>query len=415
MKHKTELIAKAQEYVFALFKEKLSPKFLYHNYKHTLEVVNTCQEIAEWYKLEKDEMEVLLLAAWFHDTGYAEAYTGHEEKSIEVARKFLLQEGFSPEKTEAVCKLVLSTNVHKKPEGISEEIMHDADYVTLGKKSFFEKAELLRIEWEVFLDKRYSDVEWANIQLDFLLENNFVTEYALKEYGNQRGKNVEVQRRKLEKLRASATKETDKGFKLSRGVETMYRSTYRNHINLSSMADSKANMMISINTIIMSVIISLFGSGVTFIGKGNFDHMRFAVPMCMLLITSLTSVVFAVLSVRPNITSRKADPEAVKEKKSSLLFFGNFIEMPVETFVEEMNTLKEDQQEVYNNMTIDIYHLGKVLKQKYKLLRFSYMIFMGGLIISVIAFLVVFMISYNTPAPTTESISWGDIKLHALK
>lgn len=395
MKHRSELISKAHEFVFSLFKEKLSPKFLYHNYKHTLEVVNTCQEIGEWYDIDKEQMEMLVLAAWFHDTGYALTYEGHEEKSIGIAREFFASHQYPQEKADQVCRLVLSTSIHKKPEGILEEIMHDADYISIGKKTFFEKAELLRIEWEVFLQKYYDDAEWAKIQMDFLLNNNFVTEYALKEYGAQRGKNIEAQRRKQDKLRTNEGKKAEKTSKPGRGVETMYRSTYRNHINLSSMADSKANMMISINTIIMSVIISLFGSGVTFIGKGYFDHMRFAVPMCMLLVTSLTSVVFAVLSVKPNITSKRPDPKTIEEKRSSLLFFGNFIEMPVDSFVDQMNVLKGNDEEVYNNMSIDIYHLGKVLKQKYRLLRFSYMIFMGGLILSVTAFLIVFMISYQ--------------------
>jgi len=57
-----------------------------------------------------------------------------------------------------------------------------------------------------------------------------------------------------------------------RGVETMYRSAYRNHINLSSIADNKANMMISINTIIMSLIIAVIGSVFTFTGSELIKH-----------------------------------------------------------------------------------------------------------------------------------------------
>jgi predicted metal-dependent HD superfamily phosphohydrolase len=395
MKHKSELTGKAQEYVFSLFKEKLSPKFLYHNYKHTLEVVSTCHEIGEWYDLDKEQMEVLLLAAWFHDTGYAIAYNDHEEKSVGIAREFLISHQYPEEKANQVCRLVLSTSIHKKPDGILEEIMHDADYIHIGKKSFFEKAELLRIEWEVFLQRFYSDADWAKLQMDFLLENNFVTEYGLKEYGAQRGKNIESQRRKLEKLRTGEEKESVKTSRPGRGVETMYRSTYRNHINLSSIADSKANMMISINTIIMSVIISLFGSGFTFIAKGSFESMRFAMPMCILLLTSLTSVIFSVLSAKPTVTRKKPVEVKTEEKKSSVLFFGNFTEMPLDNFIEEMNTLKDNQHDLYENMSVDIYHLGKVLKQKYKLLRISYLVFMGGLILAVAVFLVVFTFSYQ--------------------
>jgi predicted metal-dependent HD superfamily phosphohydrolase len=403
MKHKSELLEKAQEYVFSLFKEKLSPKFLYHNYKHTLEVVNTCQETGEWYKLDKEQMELLLLAAWFHDTGYAITYEGHEEKSIEIAREFLNGHGCTTEKTDAVCELISSTSISRRPAGLLQEIMHDSDYISMGKKTFFERAELLRIEWEAFLNRYYNDREWAELQLEFLLGNNFYTEYALKEYGNQRGKNIEGERKKLERLRSSEDKKAGKAEKESkpgRGVETMYRATYRNHIELSAIADNKANMMISINTIIMSVIISLFGSGVTFVGKGYYEHLRFALPMCMLLLTSLSSVIFAVLSAKPTVTSKKdnTNMEPVPQRKTSLLFFGNFTALPLDDFVDKMNDLKERSAELYDNMSIDIYYLGKVLTQKYRLLRFSYLVFMIGLILSVLAFLVVFVLSYQKKA-----------------
>lgn len=398
MKHKSDLLAKAQEFVFTLFKEKLSPKFLYHNYKHTLEVVGACQDIAGWYKLEKEQLEIILLAAWFHDTGYAVAYDGHEDKSIEIARDFLTAQGCESGKIDAVCNLILSTSVSRKPASVIEEIIHDADYITMGKKSFFERAELLRIEWEVFLKRFYTDSEWAKLQLEFLLNNTFYTEFALKEWGAQRGKNIEAQRRFLDKLKSTEVKRserTGKEGKPGRGVETMYRATYRNHIELSAIADSKANMMISINTIIMSVIISVFGSGVTFIGGGNFDSMRFALPMCTLLLTSLSSVIFAVLSAKPNVTQRKKEGEPVPDKKSSLLFFGNFSEMQLDNFVQEMNTLKGNEGDLYNSMSIDIYYLGKVLRQKYRLLRISYLVFMAGLILSVLVFMVVFFGSYK--------------------
>ena len=113
--------------------------------------------------------------------------------------------------------------------------------------------------------------------------------------------------------------------KLGRGIETMYRATYRNHINLSSIADAKANMMISINAIIMSVIITIVGSGFTFSGLEFYQYIRFTVPMTILLISSLISVVFAVLSARPNVTKKNVSEQKIREKKSSILFFGNFV------------------------------------------------------------------------------------------
>ncbi len=180
-----------------------------------------------------------------------------------------------------------------------------------------------------------------------------------------------------------------------RGVETMYRSAYRNHINLSSIADNKANMMISINTIIMALIIAVIGSGFTFTGSDLFKHLRFTIPIGILLICCLVSAIFAILSAKPKVTNRPLDMEAVKNRKSSLLFFGNFANLALPDFIKGMSDLKEDNDLLYDNMSVDIYYLGKVLTRKYGLLRSSYNIFMLGLIISVVVFMVMFILSYE--------------------
>jgi hypothetical protein len=173
-------------------------------------------------------------------------------------------------------------------------------------------------------------------------------------------------------------------------VETMFRTTYRNHINLSSIADQKANMMISINAIMMSVIITVVGSGISFSGSGTYSHIRFALPICILLLSSLTAVIFAVLSANPTITNKREEDTTKKHKKSSLLFFGNFANLELDQFIVEMNALMQNKGGLYNNMTTDIYYLGKVLTRKYQLLRISYSVFMLGLILCVLSFMIVF-------------------------
>lgn len=384
MKYKTSLTGKASEFVFRLFREKLSSDYLYHNFRHTVDTVDAATELCEHYELSKDDAEEILLAGWFHDTGYTKVYSGHETESIEIARQFLIEENFPQDRMQKVLELIGSTQVGQMLTGLQQEILHDADYFALGKRSFFRKGELLRAEWEKFLGKVYSDEEWAKIQLDFLLKNDFVTDYAQKKYSNRRVENIREIKKKLQGLTAPEEKEEPR-----RGIETMYRATYRNHIELSAIADNKANMMISINTIIMSIIISVMGSGFTFIGGQ--DHMRYVTPMCILLVTSLSSVIFAVLSARPNVTKKDANADKVKDKKSSLLFFGNFTLMPLPRFIEELNILKRDKEMLYDNMSIDIYYLGLVLTRKYRLLHYSYNVFMTGLIITVVTFLAIFL------------------------
>ena len=380
---------KAAEFVADLFKRELSNKYVYHNLTHTIETAEACMDAAEFYELKDNEKLSLLLAAWFHDTGYVQTYNGHEEESKEYAREFLKTQDCSPEMIFQVEKLINTTKHGAKPENLLEEIICDADHVSVGKKRFFRKAELLRIEWEVFLDKFYTDREWAKEQQQFIISTNFYTEFFRREYGSRREKNIEKQRSTLVKAKAKKAKNKEP----KRGTETMYRATYRNHINLSQIADEKANMMISINTIIMSVIITVVGSGFTFTGQSFVESMRYTVPIAFLLLGSLFSVIFAVISARPNVTSKKVNLEKIRKKKSSVLFFGNFSNMKLQEFITNMHELMSDKDLLYDNMTVDLYYLGLVLTDKYRMLRISYNIFMGGLVFAVVAFIGIFFYS----------------------
>lgn len=400
MKNANPIIKSAEEYVFNLYKEKLPPDHVYHNYKHTFQTVKAARQIAGAYNLTSRDLELLLLAAIFHDTGYTETYQGHEEVSVRIFKDFI-KDGYPLEDIKKIEELILSTKPGTVPDGTLQEILHDADYISIGKSKFPQRAELLRIEWERLLNKTYSDLEWAEIQLNFLISTNFVTEEAIMKFDDQREANIRLQREKIEAFRIereklSLKREKSNPAKLQkegRGVETLYRSIYEYHINLSSIADNKANIMISVNTIIISLIITLFGSGYTFSGQNEFASLRFVMPMAVLLLTSLLAVVFAILSSRPNVTSK--EKYELSKKDSSILFFGNFAQLQLREFVGRINELKNKKDELYDSMSVDIYHLGSVLVKKYKLLSWSYNIFMSGLVLCGVAFIIIMIFSYN--------------------
>ncbi|TKB98750.1 Pycsar system effector family protein [Pedobacter cryophilus] len=393
---KESLIDHISVFVFDLFKEKLSTNYLYHNYIHTQQTVEAAEKIAKGYDINSTEKEDLLIAAWMHDTGYTKGYKNHEEESVKIAEGFLGKD-FPKARLELIKALILSTKVDEKHANILEEILHDADYINIGKSNFFERAELLRFEWELVYEKTYTDLEWAQVQLDFIISKNFKTTYAQAKYGDKREKNIQQQKEVVEKLKSDQfklqTKEDStklKANKEGRGIETLYRSVYDNHMNLSALADNKANIMISVNTIIISLVITLFGSSYTFTGEG-ITHVRFVFPMLFLVISSLVAVVFAILSARPNITSK--EKYELSNKTSSALFFGNFAQLSLNEFVSHVKGLKDEKESLYSSMSTDIYHLGVVLVKKYKLLTWSYNIFMTGLILCGVSFLVIVIFS----------------------
>jgi len=389
------IVKDAAEYVFNLYKDKLPGDYVYHNYNHTSETLKACKKLSKSYNLTSRDYEVLLLAALFHDAGYINTYENHEEESVKFMKDYL-KGNYAEDEISEIESLILSTKYRAVPDGSMQEILHDADYINLGSKNFNHRADLLRIEWERILHKTYTEEEWAQIQLQFLIDTNFKTEDAVIKYSKQKEQNILEQRNKIDSLTKNVIKKEEKEklkpVKDGRGIETLYRSVYDYHISLTSIADNKANMMISINTIIISIVITLFGTGFTFSSQSQFSSVRFVFPMAFLLLTSLLAVVFAILSARPNVTTK--EKYELSKKDSSILFFGNFAQLQLREFVDRIKELKEAKEELYDSMSIDIYYLGSVLIRKYNFLSWSYNIFMFGMVICAVGFMVIMLFSY---------------------
>lgn len=385
-----DIVKQASEYVFRLFKEQLSKKLVYHNYKHTFETANEARQLGELYDLSPEELQDLELAAWFHDTGYVTAYDGHEEESVRFATSWLQENNYPPERITRVTDCIMATRHGTKPETLLQEIIIDADMANIGKETFFATAELLRVEWEIFKEKFFSDQEWAQFQMEFLLSTTFYTAKAQHKYAAQLGLNIQEQRNQLHKESKKKKKEEKEQRETlaqpKRGIETMFRNTYRTHLNLSAIADNKANMMISLNAIIMSVIITYLSTKTSITGAEFAQHRSLLIPVGMLLLTTLGSVIFAIISAQPEVTSFSFNRKKINSKKVNLLFFGNFTNIPLEDFQNGMHEIMRDKKSLYTNMITDIYYLGEVLSRKYKILRISYSIFMVGLVLTVIAF-----------------------------
>jgi len=106
--------------------------------------------------------------------------------------------------------------------------------------------------------------------------------------------------------------------------------------------------------------------------------------------SSVVTIIFAILSTRPKVTSGVFTREDIENKKINLLFFGNFYKMPLEEYDWAMNEMMKDRDYLYSNMIKDLYYLGLVLQRKYNLLRIAYNFFMIGIIITVVAFVIAF-------------------------
>ncbi|MFK7807854.1 MAG: Pycsar system effector family protein [Saprospiraceae bacterium] len=378
----------AKKFLKKYFKQNFPLSYKFHNYSYIKEVVKTSKKIAQEMEASEENIEILRLAAWFYLSGKAINYDDYHEASVALAASFLEDRKYPKEKIDKVAALIRGTKSDSPMTGKLIDILRDASIAYTGSKDFKRSSTLLRVELEEQYHKIIKNKVWAQQQYDFLTGISFRTSYANDKYQYRLADNIDSQRKRIAKANtASIKKKTGKNF--GRGIDTLYRTSYRNHINLSSIADGKANMMISVNTIIISAIVTLLGASFTMNETIGFMHNRFLVPIVILLVFVLGSAIFAIISARPEVTKGSITTEDIVKRKKSILFFGNFITIPKDDFIDNLDMLKRNQSLLYDNMSIDMYYLGHVLDRKYRLIKYSYNIFMVGLIAAVLSFIIV--------------------------
>lgn len=406
-----KILSNTENLLVEFLLKNIGAEYVFHDLQHTRNVVEAVVEIGKGNNLTERELFLLQLAAWFHDTGYSKGAEGHEERSKEFAMSFLSQQGVSLEDLNVVARCIMATKLPFDPGDLLEEVICDADLSHLGKKIYWDRCG--RIRQELLLTKSIvmSEQEWVEFELNFMNNHRYFTDVAEELYNKRKLKHIKQLRKQQLRLNpkevesvedlarkdkikkkvqhevVSSLKKSEmelKEFNLGRGVETMYRTAYRTHINLSGMADNKANIMLSINAIVISVAIpQLFP---------QFEALpQLVIPSILLLTVCVTAMVFATLSTRPKITEGRFNREDIEKHKANLLFFGNFYKMKLEDYHWGMMEMIKDRDFLYSSMTKDLYFLGVVLAKKYRYLSYCYTVFMYGMIITVLAFAFAFL------------------------
>lgn len=393
----SQLIDDAFKYVTILFASELPSSCLYHNLTHTKRVLKSTKEIIDGNSLSEEDIEALQLAAILHDSGYIKGAKGHELESANIATNFLKEQGASDELIKKVTACILATKLDAIPTNDLEKIIRDADCSHFAKDYFQEASELLRLELKLQDLGDYSKKDWLAGNIDMLTnKHSYYTEYAIEHWNPRKEENlikITSEKKKLKKETEKELRELKKVLKNEdpeKAIQSVFRVTLKNHIKLSDIADTKANILLSVNAIIISIALS------NLIPKlDNPSNHYLIIPTVIFMLSTIIAIILSVIATRPNVTSGKFTKEDVENKKVNLLFFGNFHKMSLSEFEWAMTEMLADKEYMYSSMTKDLYFLGLVLQRKYKILRYTYTIFMVGIIISVIAFGISFKLAGN--------------------
>lgn len=163
-----------KNFVISLLKARLSDFYYYHNYEHTLYVIEKALEIGLHEKCTDDELELVTIAAMWHDTGYITTYKDHENESCKLARHYLPGYDVSAPDIAKICGMIMATKIPQTPKTKLEEILADADLEYLGSPNFEIKADRLFKELQR-LNPSLTTSEWNQSQISFLQKHHYFT------------------------------------------------------------------------------------------------------------------------------------------------------------------------------------------------------------------------------------------------
>lgn len=168
-----------KKFVIGLLKDNLTENYYYHNYKHTLYVIDIAAEIGKEEACTSDEMKLIETAALWHDTGYVRTYKNHEEESCNLARQYLPEYGYSSEDIDKVCSMIMATKIPQTPKNKLEEILADADLEYLGTAGFDTTAYDLFREVR-FINPELTEEKWNQVQISFLQKHHYFTRFCIE-------------------------------------------------------------------------------------------------------------------------------------------------------------------------------------------------------------------------------------------
>lgn len=413
-----EVLDQVRAHVASLFHAQKDDRLIYHDLVHTENVVKAVVKIANHYQLADQDFFIVNAAAWFHDTGYLIDFKEHEARGAENAAAFLKDKSVDPAIIEQVVNCILATKMPQHPVGLLEQIVCDADLFHLGGDSFKERNKLMRREAEACVGRELDKADWRLKTIALFEGHHYHTAYAQELLADKKARNLEELKDKSdrethkehkEELKAQEKEERKeekeekkqhqqdiavvkkeeekqevkkkKSDRPDKGIETMFRITSGNHQRLSDMADNKAHIMISTNSIILSVILSILLRKLE-------DNPHLIIPTLILLVICVVTMVFSILATRPSVPPGTFTADDIREKRTNLLFFGNFYRMSLKEYYDGMQEMMEDREFLYGSLVRDLYSQGVVLGRKYRLLRVAYNVFMFGIIASVLAFVI---------------------------
>jgi predicted metal-dependent HD superfamily phosphohydrolase len=192
------------QYIRELFRDELPSAIKYHNADHTLHptkgVVAVANRIALSENISEHDRELLIAAAYFHDTGYIREYDKNEPIAARMAGRILKLIGYKPDDIKKVQKMILATDLARKPQSLVEKILCDADLDHLGRDDFFKRDGKLRKGRGARGIDVSDEAKWYRGTLALITNHKYYTASQNKLREEKKHQNIKLLEKKLNKI-----------------------------------------------------------------------------------------------------------------------------------------------------------------------------------------------------------------------
>ncbi len=380
------IFEEAEQYAAAWYLEHAQPKLSMHNSGLASKLSHRVQEIGVGQQLPSSAIEQAKVAAIFSQVGFALNYEEAIEASRQVVSQYLRQIGAQSTESQSILECLVPNELAGTQ---ASQLYQDAWNSIVFGDEFDIYLTLYRTEKQLMTGEiiRKSVVRsWFYSQMRPI---SFNTDFAKARYQTILSENKANLENKINKSVAKEQLETElfggiTAEEPTREVQTFFRTSFDYHTKLVDISDNKARIMISVNSILVSVLISLLTYN--FQRAANSVNPMVIVPILIFLIAAVGSLIFAILASRPNLT-----PNDETEVDNMFSFMG-FRKFSKKEYQNQMDTLLRDGSAILSSMTAALYALGEILDKKYRYLTISYNVFMVGFVVSILMFMVTYFL-----------------------
>lgn len=359
------------------------PAYLTYDWNYTQELIAAAHDLIEAESLDdstRAEADVLI---YFYVIGYNICQDDPLKKSASNAHSFLINRGFDPVLADRIRDSILHLEDFTRTYSLPVAVAQDVLTAFYGRKKLIKKVKKRFDDYNLANKGQLDEVKWFEDLIGRMITHRYNTNRSKSKRSGRKKKNIGKLRKYIYELKQDAA------LPYNKRAMTMFKTASRNQIDLVNIADKKAGIMITVNAILITILIPLFGSYII-------DISRFIVPAIILLITCGISIILATLATKP-LSKKAPTTKDFASGNRSLFYFENFIHLKKDEYKSAVQDLIVRDAPFENAVVTDLYDLGRILGVKYRKLTWCYWVFAIGIGLTILTFLgcLLFFEGYN--------------------